>query len=80
MNYEDIFEAIESGKISGLGIDVFHTEPFPVNDKVLSHPKVFATPHIAGVTEVSYRTMAHIVAEQAVRIRNNETIPFVVNS
>lgn len=60
--------ALLSGKVGGLGLDVFHTEPFPMDDALLKHPAVVCTPHIAGVTEVSYRSMAERVAENVGRI------------
>ena len=42
---------------------MYHTEPFPCPlDPFLSHPRVVATPHVAGVTYISYRNMAQIVA------------------
>ena len=68
MKYDDVLRALNSGHLGGLGIDVFHTEPFPQDyDPILNHPKVFATPHVAGVTEISYRNMANVVAENVKR-------------
>lgn len=72
LNYADIYDGLCSGTIGGLGIDVFHTEPFPVDDEVLLHPNVIASPHIAGVTEISYRNMAQKVADNVCRIIRNE--------
>lgn len=69
LNYSDVYEALESGHLGGLGIDVFHTEPFPISDPLLLHPKVVATPHVAGVTVISYTTMAKRVAENIIRMR-----------
>ena len=69
MNYPDVLEALESGKLFGVGIDVYHTEPFPVPlDTFLSHPRVVATPHVAGVTYISYRNMARLVADNVRRV------------
>jgi phosphoglycerate dehydrogenase-like enzyme len=68
LNYSDVHAALLSGKVGGLGLDVFHTEPFPLHDPVLQHPAVVATPHVAGVTEVSYRAMAERVAENVGRL------------
>jgi len=69
LNYSDVYEALESGHLGGLGIDVFHTEPFPISDPLLLHPKVIATPHVAGVTVLSYNNMAKMVAENVIRMR-----------
>lgn len=45
-----LLEALSGGKIAGAGIDVFEEEPTH-NDKLLSHPKVSATPHIGAATK-----------------------------
>jgi phosphoglycerate dehydrogenase-like enzyme len=67
-----VYAGLQSGTVGGLGIDVFHTEPFPIDDKILKHPQVVATPHIAGVTEVSYRSMAEKVAENVERVMRQQ--------
>lgn len=69
-----------NGKILGLGTDVFPVEPFPANDDILLHPRVIATPHVAGVTQLSYRTMAKKVAENVIRIESGELPLGLVNS
>lgn len=71
LNYEDVHEGLINGTVGGLGTDVFAVEPFPSDALILQHPNVVATPHIAGVTEVSYRSMAEKVAENVDRIMRN---------
>lgn len=80
LNYSDVRKALESGQLGGLAIDVFHTEPFPPDDALLYHPRVVATPHVAGVTTVSYRNMAAITAENALRVIAGKRPNFVVNN
>eukprot|EP01041_Mallomonas_annulata_P002992 gene2992-5865_t len=79
LNYTDVLHALESGHLGGLGIDVFHTEPFPPSDPLLQHPRVIATPHVAGVTEISYRNMSELVARNIRHIIEGETPEWVVN-
>ncbi len=71
LNYLDVREALEGGQLGGLGIDVFHTEPFPVGDPFLQLPTVVSTPHVAGVTEISYSNMSDTLAENIRRIANS---------
>lgn len=66
---------------------MYHTEPFPlisdphthVTDPLLVHPKVIVTPHIAGVTERSYRGMAKILGDNIKAMIHGEEIKHCVN-
>ncbi|CAI5525041.1 unnamed protein product, partial [Closterium sp. Naga37s-1] len=58
LHYPAINQALESASLAGLGIDVAWQEPIDPSEPLLKHPGVIVTPHIAGVTEVSYRRMA----------------------
>jgi glyoxylate/hydroxypyruvate reductase len=50
---EDLIEALDSGKLSGASLDVFHTEPLPTQHPFWKHEKVAITPHVASVTDIS---------------------------
>jgi D-3-phosphoglycerate dehydrogenase len=41
--------ALDSGKIAGVGLDVYPEEP-PKDERVLKHPKISLTPHIGAST------------------------------
>jgi phosphoglycerate dehydrogenase-like enzyme len=66
---------------------VYQTEPFPLlsdpktqlTDPLLSHPQVIITPHIAGVTERSYRGMAKILGENIKALIRGEELQHCVN-
>ena len=44
-----LYEALESGRVAGCGLDVHAKEP-PVDWKIAKHPRVVATPHIGAQT------------------------------
>ena len=61
LDYGAVAQNLKSGYLGGLGIDVAWTEPFDPNDPILQLPNVLITPHVAGVTDYSYRSMAKVL-------------------
>jgi D-3-phosphoglycerate dehydrogenase len=58
-----LLAGLESGKVGGAGLDVFESEP-PADPRLVQHPKVIATPHIAGSTEEAQKVVGTRIAEQ----------------
>lgn len=56
-------DAIRAGRILGAGIDVFEAEPPAPDNPLFSLPNVVLSPHVAGVTDASMKSMALSVAE-----------------
>ena len=53
IDYRALCNALASGQLAGVGLDVFWTEPITPDDPVLKFPNVTATPHVAGVSDRS---------------------------
>ncbi|EEF40581.1 hydroxypyruvate reductase isoform X2 [Ricinus communis] len=68
LDYDAVMQHLNSGHLGGLGIDVAWTEPFDPDDPILKFDNVLITPHVAGVTEHSYRSMAKVVGDVALQI------------
>src|SRR5690606_41054781 len=64
---EALLEALESGKISGAGLDVFTDEPIP-SVRLLMNEKISLSPHLAGSTEEAQERIGMELAEQITRI------------
>ena len=58
-----------SERIAGAGLDVLETEP-PLSWELLNHPKVFATPHIAGTSQESNLAMGRAAIDGLVKNRD----------
>ncbi|MGI5940275.1 MAG: 2-hydroxyacid dehydrogenase [Thermoleophilia bacterium] len=73
VQYEALYETLVGGHLGGAGLDVFWTEPFPPDDPLLALPNVVATPHVAGVTDLSYAEIADAVTINIERLRRGES-------
>ena len=78
-NEDDLILALQSGHLSGAGLDVWTTEPPPHGNPLLGMPNVVATYHTAGVTHEARRNMAAVAAQQILQVVRGEMPPRVVN-
>lgn len=73
-----LLRGLESGKIGGVGLDVYPKEPPGATDLV-KHPLVTATPHLGASTEEAQTRVAVEVCEQVVAYLLTGTITNSVN-
>ena len=59
----DLLQALEEGRVAGVGIDVYEKEP-PEDWSLVNHPGVVSTPHIGATTEEAQIVVAEMVARQ----------------
>jgi D-3-phosphoglycerate dehydrogenase / 2-oxoglutarate reductase len=75
IDIDAVAEAVQSGKIGGLAVDVFPVEPAkngePFDTPLRGLPNVILTPHIGGSTEEAQGNIAVEVASKLVRYMNS---------
>jgi D-3-phosphoglycerate dehydrogenase / 2-oxoglutarate reductase len=49
LDLDAAYDALRSGQLSGVGLDVFEPEP-PAHHPIFNHPNVTLTPHLMGLT------------------------------
>lgn len=74
-----LLEAIDSGKLTAAGIDVYDPEPVPLDSRLRNHPMILATPHMASTTVEGLERMQRMAVERAVAFFSGERPQDVVN-
>jgi glyoxylate/hydroxypyruvate reductase A len=74
---DDLIAALDRGHLAGAVLDVFQTEPLPSDSPIWAHPRITATPHIAGITEP--RTALAYVEDCIARAEAGKPLPNVVD-
>ena len=64
VNLDDLYAAVESGRLAGAALDVFPQEPPDPQLRVLQHPNIIFTPHLGASTGEAQVNVARMIAEQ----------------
>lgn len=55
-----LLDALNTGHLRGAGLDVFATEPLPLDSPLRTHPRITPLPHIGSATHETRRAMAEM--------------------
>jgi D-3-phosphoglycerate dehydrogenase len=75
-----LHEAIEEGRLAGVGLDVFHPEPPDFNHPIFKHPLCVTAPHALSSTPGAMNNVYRSVAEDMAAVFSGARPRFVVNS
>jgi glyoxylate/hydroxypyruvate reductase len=73
----DILQCLDDGTLGGASLDVYATEPLPVDSRFWTHPKVVLTPHNAADTDAD--EISKYVAQQIARFEAGGALENVVD-
>ena len=74
LDYDALPDALRSGQLGGLALDVYDVEPPPADWPLHAAPNVVATPHLAGATQQTAERAARIVAGEVGRYLRGEAL------
>ena len=72
VDHSALLAAVTAGIVGGYGADVWDPEPPATDDPLLADERVVITPHVAGLTDVTYRAICVEPAAAAVAILNGD--------
>lgn len=74
-----LYEALEDGRLAGIGLDVFAPEPPDVSHPLFTRAEVLTSPHVLGLTDRSRWGIFKAMAEGVAAVFNGKRPEFVVN-
>jgi len=77
---EQLYIALQTKRLRGVGLDVYYQEPTSPDDPLLNHPNVVGTPHMAGSTNDAYITAMQNCLDNLRRAYKDKKPRWVVNN
>lgn len=75
---EAAYEALKNGRLGGLGLDAFETEP-PEHSRLFEFSNVVATPHAAAHTKEAMQDMAQMTVSDLIAVLSGKDCLHIVN-
>lgn len=79
LDEEALLRQLDYGHLGGCVLDVFSTEPLPSEHPFWGHPKVFLTPHVAGVTQRFWDRETEFIVDNIDRYLRGKPLRNIVN-
>ena len=75
----DLIAALQEGKIAGAALDVYETEPIPLDHPFCAMDNVVLTPHSASYADATFASLRRRVAQSALAVVRGGLPEFVAN-
>jgi glyoxylate reductase len=79
VDQQALYEALRDRRIAAAGIDVFETEPLPIDDPLLTLDNAVLVPHIGSASIATRTKMAVLAARNLVAGLRGDPLPHPVN-
>jgi phosphoglycerate dehydrogenase-like enzyme len=79
IDQEALVRALESGRLGGVGLDAFPTEPLDVSSPLWSLPNVLITPHVAPFADDYWAPAVDLFLDNMQRFKRGDTLINVVD-
>jgi D-3-phosphoglycerate dehydrogenase / 2-oxoglutarate reductase len=76
---DDLLAALESGRLAGIGVDVFDPEPPDLRHPLFRHPNVLVSPHALGMSRRAKERIFRELAEGIAAVLRGERPAAVAN-
>jgi len=73
----DLIALLDAGKLAGATLDVFATEPLPLDHPFWARPEIVMTPHVSAVTEMAYAVEQ--IARKIVALERGEAVSGLID-
>jgi D-3-phosphoglycerate dehydrogenase len=74
-----LLAALDAGRLAGAALDVYATEPLPVDSPLRAHDRVLLSPHQGGATREAQGRLIATVVDNLRRAVSGEPVQHVVN-
>jgi D-3-phosphoglycerate dehydrogenase len=80
INTEDLVAALESGQVSGAGLDLVEGEELPADHPLMGFDNVVITPHVAWYSEDSILELRRLATEQIISVLQGDKPRSLLNT
>ena len=74
-----VCDALESGQLAAVGMDVFPAEPPDVSHRIFQHPRVLCTPHALGLSVKGSRAIFEMASRGMAEVLEGRVPKNIVN-